>query len=218
MPMKALQHVSKVKESLSAQEKDQIIQKASRAYAAFMEALGIDYRKDPDTIDTPLRVAKAWVHDLASSCYTPYPQITTFCNTQGYEDPIFQGPIPVKSICSHHHSPFRGEAYIAYIPHREGKIIGLSKLNRIVEFYSRMPQIQETLTIQIWDAIDQSCCGNRGVACVINATHLCLCARGVNHHGCRTRTSKLSGDFIDNDQTRREFYNFTAINPDKSFS
>ncbi|KAG5859613.1 GTP cyclohydrolase, partial [Encephalitozoon hellem] len=130
--MKAFLLSSRTDGSLSEQEKMQMIERASKAYGAFMEALGIDYKENPHTIDTPLRVSKAWVNDIAASLYTPPPQITIFDNIQGYEDLLFHGPIPIKSICSHHHSPFIGEAYVAYIPRKEGKIIGLSKLNRIV--------------------------------------------------------------------------------------
>ncbi|AFN82775.1 GTP cyclohydrolase I [Encephalitozoon romaleae SJ-2008] len=93
------------------------------------------------TVDTPLRVSRLWVSDIAASFYAPPPRITTFDNTRGYGDLLFRGPIPIKSICSHHHSPFVGEAYIAYIPQREGRTVGLSNLNRIAKFYSRMPQL-----------------------------------------------------------------------------
>ncbi|WEL38552.1 GTP cyclohydrolase [Encephalitozoon hellem] len=208
--MKAFPLSSRTDGPLSEQEKMQMIERASKAYGAFMEALGIDYKENLHTIDTPLRVSKAWVNDIAASLYTPPPQITIFDNTQGYEDLLFHGPIPIKSICSHHHSPFIGEAYVAYIPQKEGKIIGLSKLNRIVEFHARMPQLQEDLTLSIWTSIDQFCKGNRGVACVVTAAHFCLCSRGVNHHGCRTRTSKLSGDFIERPETKQEFDSFMA--------
>ncbi|KAG5859814.1 GTP cyclohydrolase [Encephalitozoon hellem] len=73
-----------------------------------------------------------------------------------------------------------------------------------------MPQLQEDLTLSIWTSIDQFCKGNRGVACVVTASHFCLCSRGVNHHGCRTRTSKLSGDFIERPETKQEFDSFMA--------
>lgn len=208
--MQAFSPLSRTKSPLSEKEKSQMIERASKAYGAFMEALGIDYKNDPHTMDTPLRVSRAWVNDIAASFYAPPPRITTFDNTQGYEDLLFHGPIPIKSICSHHHSPFIGEAYIAYIPQREGRIIGLSKLNRIAEFYSRMPQLQEALTLSIWTSVNQFCKNNRGVGCAITATHFCLCSRGVNHHGCRTRTVKLSGDFAKNPETKQEFYSFIA--------
>lgn len=214
--MKIFPQTSKMNRQLSEEEKKQMIRRATKAYAAFMEALEIDYRGDPHTINTPFRVAKAWVNDIAASYYSSPPAITTFDNTRGYEGMVFHGPIPIKSVCSHHHSPFMGEAYVAYIPDKNGKIIGLSKLNRIVEFYSRMPQLQEDITLMVWTSVNQSCKGNRGVICVISATHFCLCSRGVNHHGCQTRTSKLSGDFIENLQIRHEFYSFISAAQNKT--
>jgi GTP cyclohydrolase I len=123
---------------------------------------------------------------------------------------VFQGGIPVKSMCSHHHLAFTGRAHVAYIPSSDGRVIGLSKLNRIVEFYARRPQIQEGLTVQIHDAINEVCEKNMGVAVVISATHTCACLRGVKHDGCEMKTSKLSGDFLDDPATRAEFYNFIA--------
>jgi GTP cyclohydrolase I len=123
---------------------------------------------------------------------------------------VFQGGIPVKSMCSHHHLAFTGRAHVAYIPSSDGRVIGLSKLNRIVEFYARRPQIQEGLTVQIHDAINEVCEKNKGVAVVISATHTCACLRGVKHDGCEMKTSKLSGDFLDDPATRAEFYNFIA--------
>ena len=123
---------------------------------------------------------------------------------------VFQGGIPVKSFCSHHHLPFSGRAHVAYIPSPSGKVIGLSKLNRIVEHYARRPQIQEGLTIQIHKAIDEICEGNKGVAVMISATHTCACLRGIKHDGCEMKTSRLSSDFLDDGATRNEFYQFVS--------
>jgi GTP cyclohydrolase I len=124
---------------------------------------------------------------------------------------VFEGGIPVKSLCSHHHLPFVGVAHVAYIPSKEGKVIGLSKLNRIVEHYSRRPQVQESLTMQIHDAITKICENALGVAVVISATHTCACLRGVKHDGCEMKTSKLSGVFMDNNNlSRNEFFQFIS--------
>jgi GTP cyclohydrolase I len=191
----------------TAEERKIIIEKASKAYEAYLDALGFDWRNDPNSTGTPLRVAKAFVNDLASGCYDAPPRITSF-PSNGYDGMVFQGGIPVKSMCSHHHHAFTGVAHVAYIPSIEGRVIGLSKLNRIVEFYARRPQIQEGLTVQIHDAINDICELNRGVAVMVSATHTCACLRGVKHDGCEMKTSKLSGDFLADASTRSEFYNF----------
>ena len=126
----------------------------------------------------------------------------------GYDGMVFQGNIKVNSFCSHHHLPFIGNAHVAYIPTAESKIIGLSKLNRTVEFFARRPQVQENLTMQIHDYINGLCEGNFGVAVVVEANHMCACVRGVKHDATM-KTAKLSGVFMDSDnQARTEFYNF----------
>ena len=188
-------------------EKQTIIKRAAKAYEKYLDALGFDWRNDPNSSNTPMRVAKAFVNDIAVGCYTEPPTVTAF-PSDGYDGIIAQCNIPVKSLCSHHHLAFTGVAHVAYIPSSDGKVIGLSKLNRIVEFYSRRPQIQEGLCIQIHKAIDAVCEGNRGVAVLVKAQHTCACHRGVKHEGCYMVTRKLSGDFMDDDKTRSEFYKF----------
>jgi GTP cyclohydrolase I len=189
------------------EEKQQIIENAAAAYEAFLDALCIDWRNDPNSEGTPRRVAKAYVRDIASGCYDKPPEITSF-PADGYDGMVFQGGIPVKSLCSHHHLAFTGVAHVAYIPSLEGRVIGLSKLNRIVEFYARRPQIQEGLTMQIHKAISDVCEKNLGVAVMVSATHTCACNRGVRHDGCEMNTSKLSGDFLADPAVRAEFYQF----------
>jgi len=188
-------------------EKQNIIKKAAKAYEKYLDALGFDWRNDPNSSNTPMRVAKAFVNDIASGCYNEPPSVTAF-PTDGYDGVIAQCNIPVKSLCSHHHLAFTGVAHVAYIPSLDGKVIGLSKLNRIVEFYARRPQIQEGLTKQIAEAIDKVCEKNRGVAVVVKAQHTCACHRGVKHEGCYMITSKLTGDFMEDEKTRTEFYKF----------
>ena len=188
-------------------EKQVIIKRAAKAYEKYMDALGFDWRNDPNSSNTPMRVAKAFVNDIAAGCYSEPPNVTAF-PANGYDGVIAQCNIPVKSLCSHHHLAFTGVAHVAYIPSIDGKVIGLSKLNRIVEFYARRPQIQEGLCVQIHNAINLACEGNSGVAVVIKAQHTCACLRGVKHDGCYMVTSKLSGDFMDDEKTRSEFYKF----------
>jgi GTP cyclohydrolase I len=188
-------------------EKQLIIKRAAKAYEKYLDALGFDWRNDPNSSNTPMRVAKAFVNDIASGCYSEPPSVTAF-PSEGYDGVIAQCNIPVKSLCSHHHLAFTGVSHVAYIPSKEGKVIGLSKLNRIVEFYARRPQIQESMTRQIVEAIDKVCEGNLGVAVVVKAQHTCACLRGVKHDGCFMITSKLTGDFMTDEKTRNEFYKF----------
>lgn len=188
-------------------EKHDIIEKASFHYGEYMTALGIDWRNDPNSSDTPRRVAKAFVNDLAQGCYDEAPKITAFDNLDGYDGMVFQGNIDVKSFCSHHHLPFIGYAHVAYIPSESGKVIGLSKLNRIVEYFARRPQVQENLTMQIHDYINKVCEGNKGVAVMVAANHMCACVRGVRHDSTMM-TSKMSKAFLNSDATRNEFYRF----------
>ena len=194
---------------LTEEEKLQVMEDAAKAYEKFLDALRIDWRSDPNSDNTPNRVAKSFVRDLAAGCYDELPNVTAF-PSDGYDGMVFQGGIPVKSLCSHHHLPFSGRAHVAYIPSKEGKVIGLSKLNRIVEHFARRPQIQEGLTMQIHQAIDEICEGNKGVAVMISATHTCACLRGVKHDGCEMKTSRLSTDFLNEIATRNEFYQFVS--------
>jgi GTP cyclohydrolase I len=114
-------------------------------------------------------------------------------------------------LCSHHHALFTGVAHVAYIPSRDGKVIGLSKLNRIVDWFSRRPQIQEGLTTQIHEFIDSICEGNKGIAVVVEAKHTCCSCRGIKHDSTM-RTARMTGSFLNNnDNSRAEFYKFVEF-------
>ena len=188
-------------------EQETMIEEAAEHYGRYMDALKIDWRNDPNSSDTPMRVAKSFVNDLAQGCYNHEPKITAFDNVDGYDGMVFQGNIKVNSFCSHHHLPFIGHAHLAYLPTPEGKVIGLSKLNRIVEFYARRPQVQENLTMQIHDHVNGVCEGNIGTAVMIEANHMCACVRGVKHDAIM-KTAKLSNVFKNKTRVREEFYNF----------
>ena len=192
---------------MTEEQKQQMIEEAAVHYGHYMDALKIDWRNDPNSADTPLRVAKSFVNDLAAGCYNPGPNITAFDNVDKYDGIIFQGNITVHSFCSHHHLPFIGNAHVAYLPSEDGKIIGLSKLNRIVEFYSRRPQVQENLTMQIHKHIERVCENTSGVGVMVEANHLCACVRGVKHNATM-KTTKLSDAFKNVSRVREEFYNF----------
>jgi len=190
---------------LTDKEKWSMVEEAAEAYGNFLDALGCDWRNDPNSSDTPRRVAKAYVFDLWKGRYEAMSDITAF-PSDGYNGIVQESNIPVTSMCSHHHQTIGGRVSIAYVPSENGKVVGLSKLNRIVEHFGRRGAIQEQLTVAIHNAIDKICEGNLGVAVMIDATHNCVSCRGVKHHGASMQTAKLTGCFLEEDAARAEFY------------
>ena len=193
----------------TAEEKAQMIEQAAEHYGNFLTALGFDWAADAHSANTPRRVAKAWVNDLIAGSINPAPEVTAFPNDEGYTGLICQTRIPVMSMCAHHNLTFSGVAHVAYIAGKAktDMVIGLSKLNRIVDFYSRRPNIQESLTKQIHDMVDELCVGNRGVAVVIESQHNCVRCRGIKNDSVM-KTSQMSGYFHTNEiGTRQEFFN-----------
>ena len=192
---------------LTNKQKEKMIAKAAKAYGKFLDALDCDWRNDPNSNDTPRRVAKAYVNDLWAGRYNGPPSITGF-PSDGYDGMVFEGGIPLTSMCSHHHQTINGKVHIGYISSKDGTVVGLSKLNRIVEHFGRRGAIQEQLTVAIHNAVDKICEGNLGVAVMVEATHNCVSCRGVKHQGASMKTSKLSGSFMSEDSARAEFYEF----------
>tara|TARA_X000001382_G_scaffold96316_1_gene70694 strand:+ start:21 stop:689 length:669 start_codon:yes stop_codon:yes gene_type:complete len=190
---------------LTEKEKWSMVEDAAEAYGKFLDALGCDWRNDPNSNDTPRRVAKAYVFDLWKGRYEEMSNITAF-PSDGYDGIVQESNIPVESMCSHHHQRIGGRVSIAYVPSKDGKVIGLSKLNRIVDLFGRRGAIQEQLTVAIHNAIDKICEGNIGVAVMIDATHNCVSCRGVKHQGASMQTAKLSGCFLKEADARAEFY------------
>lgn len=191
------------------EEKEIMIEKAAEHYGNFLQALGFDWKADKHSDRTPHRVAKAWVNDLIMGSISEPPAITAFPNDEGYTGLICQTRIPVMSMCAHHNLTFSGVAHVAYIAGKEkdDMVVGLSKLNRIVDFYSRRPNIQESLTKQIHDHVEKLCVGNRGVAVVVESQHNCVKCRGIKHESVM-KTSQMSGYFWTNEiGTRQEFFN-----------
>ena len=182
------------------EEIEQMIDKAATAYASFLEAVGFDHTADRQTEDTPRRVAKAWLKDLIIGSVTNEPNITTFPNDEGYDGLVIQSGIPITSMCAHHNLAFTGYATVAYVPGE--MVIGLSKLNRIVEWFSRRPQMQESLTQQIHDYIAQKM-NCESVAVSIACKHTCCSHRGIKHPSVMS-TNKFSGVFMEKDNLIRE--------------
>jgi GTP cyclohydrolase IA len=192
---------------LTQQEKQQIIDNAAYHYGLFLTALGVSWESDPNSSNTPNRVAKAYVNDLWKGRYEPMSDITSF-PSDGYDGIVFEGGIPLTSMCSHHHQTISGTVHVAYIPAENGNVVGLSKINRVVEHFGRRGAIQEQLTVAIQHAIDELIEDNKGVAVMIEATHNCVSCRGVKHIGASMKTAKLSGAFLDDGNARSEFYQF----------
>ena len=166
-----------------------------------MSTLGI--KEDDSTRETPARVAKMFTQEIFSSLGEPMPRIMTQDNKFSYGEMLVEKNIEVLSTCEHHLVPIIGVAHFAYIP--GPKLVGLSKINRIVDYFSRMPQVQERLTESIVDAFCKAL-DTDDVALVIDAMHMCVRIRGVRQDGCITRTKAMRGKFSSNEgNARREF-------------
>ena len=193
-------------------QKLKMISNAEKAYGKFLDALKCDWRNDPNSMETPRRVAKAYVNDLWAGRYTAMSPITSF-PSDGYDGIVIERNIPLTSMCSHHHQTIGGVVHIGYIPGENGQVIGLSKLNRIVELFGRRGAIQEQLTSAIHNAVDKITDENKGVIVTIVGTHNCVSCRGVKHQGAAMVTTKVSGVFKDNDNVaRKEFFDSLKIN------
>ena len=197
---------------LSDKQKQKMIDRATKAYCKFLTELGCDWENDPNSNDTPRRVAKAYVHDLWAGRYTEMSPITSF-PSDGYDGIVIERNIPLTSMCSHHHQTIGGVVHVGYIVGPEGRVIGLSKLNRIVEHFGRRGAIQEQLTAAIHQAVDKICENNLGVIITVVATHNCVSCRGVKHKGAAMVTTKASGVFRHSgNDARQEFFNSLKIN------
>ena len=173
------------------------------AVTDIMTVLGLDL-SDDSLAETPKRISKMYVDELyAGLDYENFPKITTIENKMEYDTMLLERHIDVKSTCEHHFVAFMGEAFVAYIPNE--KVIGLSKINRIVEFFSRRPQVQERLTEQIFHTLCYLL-ETENVAVVIKAAHFCVKLRGVEDVNSDTITSRLGGAFLEKEKLRDEFY------------
>lgn len=179
------------------------LEAARRAVADLLVALG----KDPDSehlADTPRRVAHAYAELLTPREFN----LTTFPNDEGYDELVLARAIPVQSLCEHHMLPFQGIAHVGYLPGE--RILGLSEPARVVELFARDLQVQERLTQQVADWL-QDHLAPRGVGVVVEAEHLCMSLRGVRAAGSRTVTSALHGVLRDDARSRQEFFALAGI-------
>jgi GTP cyclohydrolase I len=183
------------------------IAKIQESVKDILQTLGMDLTDD-SLQGTPKRVAKAFVNEIFMGLNPAnMPKSSTFDNNYNYGEMLVEKNIVVYSTCEHHLLPIIGRAHVAYISN--GKVIGLSKMNRIVEYFSKRPQVQERLTMQIVQAL-QEALGTKDVACVIDAKHLCVNSRGIKDIESSTVTSEFGGKFKEK-ETRKEFLQYLQM-------
>ena len=172
-----------------------------KAVREILHAIGEDPDRD-GLVNTPNRVARMYSEVFGGLNSDPCHHLTVTFEA-GHDEMVLERNIPFASVCEHHLVPFVGRAHVAYIPNEDGRITGLSKLARVVDGFSKRPQVQERLTTQIADAIE-ACLEPRGVLVVIEAEHLCMSMRGVKKPGAQAITSAVRGLFRDDSRTRAE--------------
>jgi GTP cyclohydrolase I len=188
-----------VKNEISREQKIELI---AAKFGEIMEVMGMDLTND-SVRETPQRVAKMYIDEIFSGLFAEnFPKITVIENEMKYDQMVLVQDIEVLSICEHHFQTIDGLATVAYIPSH--KVVGLSKINRVVQFFARRPQVQERLTKQIADCL-QYALETEHVAVHINARHYCVIARGVQDKNSSTSTSDLRGHFKTKPETRGEF-------------
>lgn len=179
----------------------------AEAFGTIMETLGLDLRDD-SLQGTPARVAKMYVQEIFRGLDPAnFPEISVFDNKYDYRRMLVERNIAVKSTCEHHFQPILGKAHIGYIAN--GKVIGLSKLNRIVDYFARRPQVQERMTKQILLTLQQAL-GTQDVIVVIDAKHMCVTHRGIEDQDSSTLTVEYSGQFSQTD-LREEFLRYVQL-------
>ncbi|MEQ6122750.1 GTP cyclohydrolase I FolE [Pseudotenacibaculum sp. MALMAid0570] len=186
------------------------IERIQESVKDILITLGMDL-EDDSLKGTPKRVAKAFVNELFMGLNPENkPSASTFDNNYNYGEMLVEKNIVVYSTCEHHLLPIVGRAHVAYISN--GKVIGLSKMNRIVEYFAKRPQVQERLTMQVVQAM-QEALGTQDVACVIDAKHLCVNSRGIKDIESSTVTAEFGGKFK-NKETKQEFLDYLKMDTD----
>jgi GTP cyclohydrolase IA len=192
-------------EPLDDVERHSMISAAARKLEELFDILRIDHENDHNTRETPRRVAKMFVDELLQGRYTAPPRITEFENVEAYDQLIVTGPVELRSMCAHHLMPIYGSAYIGILPSADGKIIGLSKYDRIVNHFSSRLQIQEELVKQIGQYIVKTT-QPLGLAVRISAVHMCKTQRGVRaSHRSRMVNSYYWGSLSSSPELKSEF-------------
>ena len=190
---------------LTAEQKAAMIEAAAHKMAELLDILRIDHRSDPNTYDTPRRVARMYVDELLAGRYSAPPSITEFDSAESFDDLIVSGPIELRSTCAHHLMPIYGTAIIGVVPAVDGRIIGLSKYDRVVDHFARRFQVQEELTRQIGNYLMEAT-APRGLAVRLRAVHMCKTHRGVlASHNSHMISSAYYGELKDDERLKGEF-------------
>lgn len=186
------------------QDTKPIKDKLELAIEDFLDALNIDWKKDPNTMETPKRVAKMYADELLRGRYEDMPKATVFPNTKQVDELYTIGPVPICGVCSHHFLPITGHVWIGIIPNE--KLIGISKIARIAQWVFSRPQIQEEATAQLADALE-GLIEPHGIGVICKADHACMNIRGVKSVGSRMTTSVVKGIMQDH-SSKSEFLQF----------
>jgi GTP cyclohydrolase I len=190
---------------LTNEQRTAMIEAAAHKVAELLDILRIDHRGDPNTYDTPRRVARMYVEELLAGRYAAPPAITEFDTAESFDDLIVTGPIELRSTCAHHLMPIYGTAIIGVVPAVDGRIIGLSKYDRVVNHFARRFQTQEELTRQIGNFLVEMT-APRGLAVRVRAVHMCKTHRGVlATHDSHMISSAYYGDLKEDRALKREF-------------
>ncbi|MBL6612044.1 MAG: GTP cyclohydrolase I FolE [Bacteroidetes bacterium] len=197
-----------LKSGAFALSEDEKIEKIQEHVAAILDILGMDLTDD-SLKGTPKRVAKAYVKEIFGGLNPDRrPSASTFENKYEYGEMLVEKNITLYSTCEHHLLPIIGKAHIAYISN--GNVVGLSKMNRIVEYYAKRPQVQERLTLQVIEEL-QHILKTENVACIIDAKHLCVNSRGIRDVASSTVTAEYGGVFKTNETLRKEFLSYIQL-------
>ena len=191
-----------ISEFIKEGELEQLQNEVQDKMKSLLSSLVIDTENDHNTQETAKRVAKMWIKEVFGGRYNPFPRVTSFPN-MGYKSMYTSGPISIRSTCAHHFQNIVGNAWIGIIPN--GEVIGLSKFNRIVHHIAERPQIQEEMTTQIAEAL-QEYAHTKNIAVVVKAEHHCMTHRGVREHESDMTTAIMLGAFKEDPATRDEFY------------
>ena len=193
---------------LKPKELEERKEKLERLFEEFLTTLGFDWKRDPNMVETPKRLAKMFL-ELTEGNFTPMPEITTFDLTEMEDEelvekiPVFVGPIEIKSLCSHHFLPIVGNVYFEYIPDK--KVLGLSKIPRVIKWLARRPIIQELYTKQVVKTFLDLLPDVKGIAVYVKAKHMCMTVRGVNESNAYMVTEAFYGLYEENEELRANF-------------
>lgn len=196
-----------ISEYVEERDLQEIENDVAEAFQGVLKALIINTEDDHNTKDTAKRVAKMYVREIFKGRYIKPPKITAFPNVKQYDQIYMTGPISIDSTCAHHFQPISGKCWIGIFPGE--KVIGLSKFNRMVDWIVSRPQIQEEMTEQIADMIEEET-EAKGVGVIVKAEHFCMTARGVKEHESDMMTSVVRGVFRDESHIKAEFFSLLS--------